>query len=1114
MKPTLIICIGGSGMKIGHAMKYNFHRYMPEALLSADGATGRIKFCFIENDKNEFERIKPYYRNIKEIFDPKEIIQIGGINANTIVTEIKKKKKDKKKLTVLEEDIDVWRDDKVHFQDIITETGLAANRQLGRMACAVGFDILKTTLEGYKTYLNSAGSKDGNSSQDVNETSIYIISGICGGTGSSMFFDISALVDNIFGTVNSPKKEAFFINTNYFLQQKISTGQYSTESPEYKNLQINTWALINECEFFLKESVNNQSMMGQYTARNSMHKTRVDEGRPYLPFTNAFLFDINCSNGRTIPLGEFYYTVADMIFYTMTSASLAQFESNVTTNKFMQTGGKSDYIDYSSIAFKTIKFPTTEFRLYFEYRYLYEIYKDGLLKKDIKEQVIEEKVKDFFNNVFEDNVTSIFAKNIQDFQSKLNIQFDQIESITSLEQYLVGDSETKLIGKETFSEIFNSHRALVSGLKNEFINSLKNLPSHGFDQAYNTRSTTADILRKRLWEHTQQVILSQGYFAVLGLNEGNIIVKGFLQEIYERIQKYYKELTLFKCNFSADQLLNEVETARINFRTKLEKRAKNFNDIQQEAEIYHRAIQNYRDQLLEFFYNQIRQEVLYYFAVGDDASNIKDSFFAQVLSNKTELKKYREVISRGVGTLRENNDDTSCLIWAFDKGQSDLNAKTIRNNYLRFLPNEWDETKNDLFTVNIPDNLYSFIDSSTERWKSNTVIDDKFKRNIKTGSEGLQSIFGEDLINSEFLLARLGEKKENINDDLRKINKRIKNKFVELYINNKISPISIFLDQNIQAAYDNSNDDVQQIIRSEFNNLVYPIRDVTSMRNIIPYANINNSDKSFLTKDLQFDPNRIVAQEKLPSNQIVLIGLVSDIYYENISECKTSKIVYEKRDLGKYRPHLNAEWNNYIHGPYGALDTDSESYPLSDSFLISYFFEKLIEKAPEVGKLIFVEKDRILARMNGKRSMPVSYNPKINNFTYFSVGKTETDENGSDKFYVEVNSSNSGGNILGKLFESLEFEKAFKELKKDGNFNECFNAFISVVVECKEDIAGAITQDINNSVSEEIFKTKQQLDKKANKSKSIGVSDNEFIRDFSAKTKSLIDNLLEINLDL
>ena len=1112
MRPTLIICIGGSGMKIGHAVKSKFKRYMPEALLSNNGESGSIKFCFIENDRNEMIRAQNDY---PEVYDPgNEIIRVGNINANMIVNEIKEKIAKKRRLTEIEEDINFWRDEKVHFADIITSSGLAANRQLGRVAIAEGYDAVYRKIEEFKRALENPANP--NSGGGI---TVYIISGICGGTGSSMFFDVSAMIDQSMGADALPKKIAFFLNTKYFLEQKIESGKYTTESQEYKNLQINSWAFINECEFFMKKSITDQSMMGKYTARKSRHENRVTQGRPYVPFTNAFLFDINCSNGGALPLSNFYQTVSDMIFYTMTSASMDKMDQEFFTNKFLDNEAKTEYVDYNTIAYKTIKFPAEEFSLYFEYRFMYEIFNYGFLRKEIDNKKILEKANDFVERVFKNSNTSIFLGPIEKLKANYADERETMNSYTSLDQYLLPGN--KLVSKQVFSELFTTHQEFINSVNKVIEDELLKIEPFGFDKPYYRRGNVADMLRHALWEYAHEVIMDHGYYGLLGLNEGNITINGFINEVYEILKNYFSEITLFKNHFDEFQLMSDIENSRISVISKLEKGwgKKTLVDIRDELNVYHEAVRNYFDQLEEYHFSRIKQEILYQFAIGDNKDNLKDSFFGQTLK-QTELKSYRHSVSVGFGTSRDSNDDTSCLIWAFRKGE-DNKSKTIRNNYLLFLPDEWDKTKKDLFTIHIPNDLSSFISTdSAERWKNNTVISDLFDKYIKTGPEGLKSIFGDDINNLDYLLPRLGEEREKINEDLQKIKKRIRDKFEELYTNNSDSEIYKFLNRTIQEAYTNCEEGTKERIKANVYNLLYPLRDVTNTRTVVPMVNVHNSLGTFVSQTFAIDQNRIASYQNMPLNQMVLIGIATDFQYEKISENKTSKIVFEKRDINKFRPFLHNEWNNFVDGPYGALSTvtvDSDSgssYNLSDAFLICNFFERLVAKVPKAGQLIFVEDDNKLVSLNGKRSTPISLEIRSKRFKFFTGSGTYLEKD-KTKFYVKSEARNPGI-IIGKLFDDLEFSEAFKTIRKEPEFLNCFNDFVYVIEEHKDAIARLLTNKIRMELFNEIVETHKKLDKqcKQNKrSKSVKPDDVEFIERFSSKMIELGSTLLNIDMD-
>lgn len=1113
MGPTLIICIGGSGMKIGHAVKSKFNRYMPEALLSNGGKSGNVKFCFIENDMNEMIRAKNDYGDVYD--EGNEIIRVGNINANIIVNEIKGKVAKNKKLTEIEEDINFWRDEKVHFADIITSSGLAANRQLGRVAIAEGYDTIYRKIEEFKKALENPNNPNPRGS-----ITVYIISGTCGGTGSSMFFDVSAMIDQLMGADELPKKIAFLLNTKYFLEQKIESGKYTTESLEYKNLQINSWAFINECEFFMKKSFSDQSLMGKYTARKSRHANRVQEGRPYVPFTNAFLFDVNCSNGSALPLGNFNQTVADMIFYAMTSASMNKMDSEFYTNQFLDNEAKTAYVDYSTIAYKTIKFPAEEFRLYFEYRYMYEIFKDGFLKKEIDNKNIIQKANDFVDTVFKSNNTSVFLEPIENLKAKYADEKETMNSYTSLEQYLLPGN--KLVSRQVFSELFTTHQELINSINKRIEDELPKIESFGFDKPYYRRGNVADILRRTLWEYAHDIILDHGYYGLLGITEGHITINGFINEVYELLKNYFTDITLFKSHFDESQLLENIENARLSVISKLEKGwgKKSLKDINNELNIYHEAIRNYFNQVEEYHLSRIKQNILYQFAIGDNKENLKGSFFGQTLK-QTELQSYRHSISVGFGLARDSNDDTSCLIWAFRKEEEEKRSKTIRNNYLLFLPDEWDKTKNDLFTVHIPNDLSSFISTdSVDRWKNNTVISNLFDRYIKTGTEGLKSIFGDDINHLDYLLPRLGEEREKINEDIQRIKKRIKEKFEELYTNNSDSEIYKFLNRTIQEAYTNCEESTKEIIQSHVNNLIFPLRDVTQARTVIPGVNIHNSLETFVTETFNLDQNRVASYQNMPLNQMVLIGIATDFQYEKISENKIAKIVFEKRDINKFRPFLHNEWNNYVDGPYGALgevflDSDSgSSYDISEAFLICNFFDRLFAKVPQASHLVYINDDTRLALQGGMRATPISMDNRSKKFSFFTNSGTLSEKD-KMKFYVKSETRNPQIN-LEKLYDSLEFSKAFATIRKETRFQNCFKDFLYIIETHKDAIAGLLSDSVKKEFFQEIVETHKKLERQLalkKRSKTINPDDIEFIERFSSKMTSLGCDLLNVSIE-
>jgi hypothetical protein len=1115
MKPTLFICIGGSGMKIGHALKYNFSTYMPSQLLSSDGSKGRVKFLFIENDTQEVERIKPYYRFKKDVFDMDEFIQIGRINADRVVERINQDVKDGKDLDQPYSDINSWVDKTLTFPDTITEIGLAACRQMGRIGLAVGYNDLNSRLQSIVTRLSNIANKEKAGKPEPAAISVYIITGICGGTGSSMFLDISAMLDNLQGRVDSLNKKAIFINTNYYLAQKLSDPNMSPTHSQYLNLQINSVAMMSECEFFYKNKEKDRSLMGRYSARNSQYESNVASNRSYSPFTNAYLFDIIADNTKRIPPSKFFYVVADMLYYSAISQSNKQFESSIEANATV-TGTEFDAkMDYNTLALRVVQYPSEDFSDYFQKRYIFEVFHNVLLNKNLDGKKIEEKAKEFIHETFEDD-QSVFAGIIGDYKTNLSI-YQERDSFLNDNQYL--NDSGKLMGKEDFILTIDSHVTQLNELKIELDQARKSMPDLGFRSQYNTRTSVADQLRNKLIRHSQDIILSQGFYGVLGINEGNNIEKGLLSEIHQVLRSKYNDLTELKTSISEHKLLDNIlrlKNILLDKINKLRLVKLSFEKIKPDVDNYHEALRSYVDQIFNFNTIQILQETLHYFAVGEIKNDIIDSFYPAIIEkNTTELNKYRRGLATALGTAQSLSSSNQSLISIFDKGPND-DSDTIRNNYTKSLPNRWNGTKDDLFTVYVPQNLYEYTDTKTlDNWKEGTDLDENFKKFITIDRDELEYIFTSNP-KTDGLLARLGLDLDKINININLITTQIEGMFYEKYINVSTHPIAQYINKTIQEVFNEGSPEIQELITGQKHNLSYPICEAISPRTPQPYLNIHPNLKKFAQEQLKFDEDKIVEYDEMPRTQLAFVGIIQGIDLQGVAGNDENVQIYKDRNLSKYRPHLHRDWNDFVYGPYDSLkiESDPDKFTVSEALLICYFFNKLVEHVPDFGKVIFIQSERTLITNNGISSIPIKLNTKNKSFFYFSEGHS-LEEKEQLKFFVKKNVKKPDGINLGKLFENYEFDKAFKTLKMDDKFGSCFNAFITTIKEHKNEIADLITAVVNESVSQDISTTQSKLEKIISRqTKTISHQEMEFVTAFSSKSKEMIDGLLDITLDM
>ena len=813
-----------------------------------------------------------------------------------------------------------------------------------------------------------------------------------------------------------------------------------------------------------------------------------------------------------------------MLFYTCISQTSNKFASDIEANATVKgkDAENNDQIQYSTLALKVVQYPHEEFLDYFRTRYIYEIFSKGLLNKTLKSSTITKKAEEFVKNVFDDKENSIFASIGSDYKTRLPI-FQSKDSLFDEARYL--NDNSKLVKKEEILDTLNNiDSRKISEIKEELEQKRRTMPDLGFKTRYKGNPTIADQLRGSLLKYVKEMIYAHGYYGVLGINEGLNVEPGFIGEIDRILRDKYKELTRSKNYFNEIELLNTITTTKNALIESINKiRIKlSFNDIKAEIDAYHNALRNYLDNLFAYNICQLQQEILYYFVVGDRKSDINDSFYsAELERNSTELNKYRDGLAMAVGCTSNKINTSQSIISVYDKGASD-DSSTIRNNYIKFLPNRWNSTRDDIFTVYVPVNLYDYTDSkSSDNWKAGTDLDSKFKTNIVIDQNELSSIFDNDPENTN-LLSSLGMDLDKVNRNVNLILEKINSSFLGKYYNNSTHPIAEYINKTIQDAYNDGNEEIKKKIKDQKNSLAYPVCDSTTSRIPVPYLNIHPDNKEFVKNQLEFDMEKTIEQDSMPKHQMAFVGIVQGIDFHSISGNAENMQVYKDRNLKVFRPHLHFDWNDYVMGPKEAMkestrESGDGSYQFSDAILISYFFEKLLETKPEIKKVFFVEKDRFLNNKNGKRSTPITFNPKTKVYSYFNEGLI-MEEDDKEKFYVKKIAKNEDGISLGKLFENLEFENAIKSLNKDVKFAECFDNFISVIKEHKAEIAKLINSKVNDSVSQEISDTKAKLDKVLDRmiSKKANVSekDQDFVSQFSDRTKELIDELLEINLEM
>ncbi len=1123
MQPTLIIGIGGSGMKVGHALKYLFGRFLPNELLRYENNEykGNVKFLFIDNDQNENERGRKILGTMQSLYNPQDILKISGISPNSIVEEVKRYRNGK--ISKLKDDyveLNQWLDTHVNLYYPKTETliGLEGRRQLGRLYLYFNYNKVADAIDKAFTGLNEINKTLKDQGNNKKQFNVIVISGISGGTGSSMFLDVSALVDYALGDKGSPKKMAALINTNLYLKEKEDDGFDSTKL-EYRNLQMNSWAFIQECEYFIKNLPNDQTLLAEYCARPKLFEQKKAQAHHYVfsPFDNAVFFDYQCNNQAIIPKNKFFQAVSNILFYSITTQGKEDFDSHIYANQFNPQ--RSDKVAYGVLGYKTVKFPSELFTEYFQLRYNYELFSKILLNKNLVSSDFDESAKSFVNNFFEDKNGKpgiIFSKVGDDFHGPFT-QSQAFESRKSIGEQKYMDDKGKYLDINEINDIITSHNNILSETKKVLEANYQDLCKaieHEFILPFKGSNKYGDISRLELWSAVYNIIVKNGYYGVIGIYEGQKEVKGFLEEVKEILKKLYMKLNQNWTSISdhINKLRTEVDSLGNNIVNSKKK------DLKENLDSYTQKLNELFDKQLEYYIILLKQKILYVYAVGTDSMTLKDSLFKQRKEGYTFLEEYKNQLGKVVGTVSSGNYLN--LQKLVESNQTESKEESFFEKFNNQLRNRFIESDKDVFTMYIPHKLSDFI--SAKGWAAGSDLDETYKKQIKMGEKEVRNVFLSDEVNRDmmFLLTRIGESANEVGVQIDEIKSIPEKYFKKTYLNPN-TEISSFLNQNVIYAYRNASPSLKKQIKDDFHNVNYPVylRNQATLQEIGPYINIPDDAEfeKMVISEFDADPNKIVRNNFLNNDQVVLVKYWENLNFEDISGADLMQVAYTNRDINIYRPHLNKDWNDYIDGiwnPKFAMLQIKDEIPLKwngseininylQAFQLCYIIDVLNNIDGDIKKQIFLEDSTKVRLNNAENKPPVHFDNTGKCFIYFTDYNVSV-ENEKEKFFLIKSKTKANKKKLPLSVSNISFDQSIKELMSDSKFLDTFQTFSTVLSENYDEIHDIILKH-KEEIIQSSFVFDNVLDKITKYNKGVKYSEND-----KKIASSYIDNLDEL----
>lgn len=232
VRPTLIVGLGGSGVYTARRLK--------RLLQDRYKVKGLIRFLYLDTDQGQFQN-EPRLADA----DPEEIVSISIQHPEQIVEEWKRKSELHPYLSFLDSRVDVGV--------LRNADGAAGIRPVGRFAFHASFDHIYPSLRNALQQIMQVGEQIKALMETVpyevkvlgHRPRIYVLTSLCGGTGSGIFFDTTLVLRQILESLNLDGEIV-----GVFYLPSVFDGEAGISHNLREVIQANAYASLIELEYF------------------------------------------------------------------------------------------------------------------------------------------------------------------------------------------------------------------------------------------------------------------------------------------------------------------------------------------------------------------------------------------------------------------------------------------------------------------------------------------------------------------------------------------------------------------------------------------------------------------------------------------------------------------------------------------------------------------------------------------------------------------------------------------------------------------------------------------------------------------------------------------------
>ncbi|HYG83115.1 MAG TPA: tubulin-like doman-containing protein [Pyrinomonadaceae bacterium] len=467
MGKGIFIGLGGAGVNTtGHLKaKILFDHYGGnEAKMNLD-----CRFIFIDTDDKDINALNELYSKRvgggRDFISDDERVNLGNVNPFALhwdaLHPVGNRTREQERLLSW---IDPEAAKKLKHQPL--SDGASANRQQGRTAVWSRWRSIEGRIRTAVNALSDIGKREGGGKRAL--PTINLLSGTCGGTGSSMLLDVAFMVDRMWRDKNPGEEGDPIMRAVLFMPYQYIENYRISQSSEVtiEDYQCNGFALFDELEAVLAD----KHIAGDGTKFKEVAAGHVDyKGRdmPFPVFNFAFCIDARTEGGHNIKQEEIYLNTAELLYYWHLGAATQGAVVSRVDNEQQAIGDlrPGDSVPlFSTIGYRALRFPEELMEEYFTTRFLYELFAKGLLGDDYEAVVPDERRRqEHVQQAFKTCIARyLFADKQQ--QGVPNLERDRLDKVENKLQ-LFGSGRFKREGKDAI----DPNRVADPDLLGEFV---------------------------------------------------------------------------------------------------------------------------------------------------------------------------------------------------------------------------------------------------------------------------------------------------------------------------------------------------------------------------------------------------------------------------------------------------------------------------------------------------------------------------------------------------------------------------------------------------------------------------------------------------------------------